>query len=244
MKTDAIKSIRDKFQEAHALRSDTSALFRELREQYRDKIAAISSNPALSAYGKQQERQKVAAQYEKELMRLSKQVFDAYKKTIKEAKEQAEKILLASIPKTDEKKRKFFQQQAEELAAKVLFATNPQTAKDALAQLVKAANEPELASSVKERFMQLSQHAINLCAPAEQMQMRKELGELYEHLSQNSLTQEAREARQLVEQADAMLGVRLFSPIVEQAAYEISPQASRYLNDPDAYFEKFGADGQ
>jgi hypothetical protein len=244
MKTDAIKSIKGKFQEAYALRSDTSALFRELREQYRDKIATIFSNPALSAYGKQQESQKVAAQYQKELMRLSKQVFDAYKKTIKEAKEQAEKILLASIPKTDEKKRKFFQQQAEELAAKILFATNPQTAKDALAQLVKAANEPELAASVKERFMQLSQHTINLAAPAEQMQMRKELGELYERLSLNSTTEEAREAKRLMEQADAMLGAKLFSPIVEQAAQEISPQASRYLNDPDAYFEKFGADGR
>lgn len=238
-----IEDIKKKIDYAYTIQNSSTTLMRQLMDEFREQKTRINYDRSLSDVGKRERIVKLQAEWERKALDLARDIKSNYQKAVTDVKEASTKIMHADIPEVDSSTHQSFRVKVDELQSQVLFATSATAAKKALKELVKEASHPSLASEVKGQFLQLSQQAFDIAAnQMEALSMRKELGDLYQQLSKNGLTEEGRAASNIVDQADAMVNAQLFSPLVRSALQEISPLCKHYVNDPDAYFSKNGGE--
>ncbi|MES5264257.1 hypothetical protein [Priestia megaterium] len=231
-----IEAVKENIGAANSIHSSITELVTMDLEEYRAERSKVFNNRNLSQEGKQEQYKAIREKYERQFLELAKAMKDTYHKHIKDAKEQAEKVMIAEVPKASDHNRKLFDQKTEALKAKVNFSLNLADAKKALEEIVSIANEPELAVEAKSLLMKLSQQVMGLARTGSELQSTKyELGEMYKGLAEKAMTEEAREASQLLEYTGRMESITLFSPLITGAIQEVSQDAARYMNDPDKY---------
>ncbi|MED4755675.1 MULTISPECIES: hypothetical protein [Priestia] len=238
MTKQTIETVKENIGAANSIHSSITDLVTMDLEEYRAERSKVFNNRNLSQEGKQEQYKAIRKKYERQFLDLAKALKDTYHTHVKDAKEQAEKVMIAEVPKASDHKRKVFDQKAEALKAKVNFSLDLADAKKALEEIVSIADEPELAIEAKSQLMQLSQQVMSLTATDNELQSTKyELGEMYKRLAEKAMTEKAREASQLLEYMGRMESVTLFSPLVTGAIQEVSQDAAKYMNDPEKYLK-------
>ncbi|MGC4376204.1 hypothetical protein WD019_04585 [Fictibacillus sp. Mic-4] len=236
--TNTLKDAQNKIHFAQTLRGEYTKFFREVLDEYRSKKGLISSNRELSDEGKRKQIEKLNAVYERKFLELSRDLQREAKKAAKEAKQTAEVLLVSELPKVDAHKRSLFDRKVEEIEAKVKFALTPARAKEALSELLALADEPALAHEIKGKILALSEHVISLAPPADQLNLRKEIGDLYDTAARNALPDGAEDAKKVIETADGILNTSGISSAVEIALREVSVWTSTYIHNPDEYLNQ------
>ncbi|OVE34252.1 hypothetical protein CCZ20_27495 [Priestia aryabhattai] len=244
MAKESIKAVKENIDAANGIASSIQELITMDLDSYRSAKSKVFNNGNLSADGKRKQYDIIKSNYERQFLTLAKTLKDTYHSHLKDAKELAEKVMIADVPETSSLKRKLFDQKAEALKAKVTFSLNADDAKQALREFVSIADEPELALEAKSQLMHLSQQVMSLTTnERDSLAARQALGQMYNELSQKAMTEEGREASEALENMNRMESVTLFSPLVTGAIQEVSVEAARYMNDPDAYFKLESQEG-
>ncbi len=235
-----IEKIREKVEYGRKVQDSTTALMRDFLDEFKAKRMAIRNDRTLSEVGQNEQISKLQGEYEKKALLFAKEIKDEYANTLAEARNEAEKIVLSDIPAADDRTKKLFAAKMDELSARVLFATTPVAATAALSEIVEAAGEhPALAAETKSKFLQLSQTAVGLTSDQkETLQIRKNLGNMYDQLSQKAMGEDGRAAAEIISQADAMKESQIFNSLVVNALREVSTTVSTFANNPDEYFAR------
>ncbi|MFC7320072.1 hypothetical protein [Halobacillus campisalis] len=113
--------MRDKLQKAQELMQGNTMLFKEVINEYRDQKYEVNRNTELSAAGKEKALQRLSKEYEKKSVKLANQLKQERNDLASDAKKEAQKVLTSKLPSVNEKKRKLFSQQADDLEARVLL---------------------------------------------------------------------------------------------------------------------------
>ncbi|WP_027956647.1 hypothetical protein [Halobacillus kuroshimensis] len=232
--------MREKLQRAQELMQGNTILFKEVIDEYREKRSEVNRNTELSASGKEKALQRLSKEYEKKSMKIAKQLKQERNDLASDAKKEAEKILTSQLPDVNEQKRKIFSQRVDNLEARVLFATTPDNAIVALGELAKAAEEPTLAYELKPKVMQLSQSILGTITDSnEAISTRKELGQMYEELSEKAKPEGSQEANDTIEAANSIMSAGLVGEAVRNALREVSVMTSSMIDQPQEYFGKY-----
>ncbi|QSF36958.1 hypothetical protein [Priestia megaterium] len=215
-------------------RQQSTRRFRELMDKFREKKATINRNRDLSDSGRQKQITKLKAVYERKALELSHSMQLDGKKTALEVKKAAELFLLSEIPAVDSHKQALFNQKADQIEAAVKYAVTPKRAKEALDKLVELADEPGLAHVVKGKVLALSDGIIAMTTnPTARMEVQRELGRLFDDVSEKSMPEGSKEAKSIIETADLLLNSSGISPAVHTALREISIETSSFLDRPE-----------
>ncbi|MGG0275715.1 hypothetical protein [Bacillus rhizoplanae] len=170
-------------------------------------------------------------------MTQMKESREKYDNLLKEAKLEAEKILVADAPEVDAHTQKLFDLALGNTKGAVMFAATSQTAVDALGKLVAAANEPALARQIKSDFMQLSQQVLASVSGGNTFEIRKQLASIYDTLQTKSEVGDTAGARAALRDIQYMQSTHFAVGMVQDTLMEISKDTARYANEPARYFE-------
>ncbi|MDC3418710.1 hypothetical protein [Aquibacillus salsiterrae] len=234
-----IMTMQEKVNYAQQLRGESTRIYRELLDNHRAEKGKILSDRELSEEGKQGRIARIKNIDEVKMVRTAEHLRMEHDEPLRQLIEQGEAFITSNLPEVSETKRKLFDLKAQELEGRILFATNAENARKALDELINEANEPALASELRAKMPQLGQHVVNLATNStDRMALNKEIGKLFQVVSNRSLPEGAEEVRNLMDQSRALLEASMTSQIVHTAMREISTLGASYLDNTEEYFEK------
>jgi hypothetical protein len=234
-----LTKVKDQIIKARELQSSTTKEFASMLDRYRQDRLRIRDNSHLTEEGQDHAIDRLRKKHELLVLGKSRSIKQRYEKSLQNAKQDAEAILLQELPKVEDRKQQLFNLRLQELEGQIMFAANAEAALSALNEMLEAADEPALALQVKEKFVGLSQNVLALVSgTAEQLSMRKGLSDLYNMISASSRPEGAEEAAMLLDEATRMLtGGHIYTDLIGNALQEISRNATIYLENPDDYFK-------
>ncbi|NQX61818.1 hypothetical protein [Paenibacillus qinlingensis] len=158
-----------------------------------------------------------------------------YTESLLQAKQLAERLIHAKVPKVDAEKQERFEKCLTELRTEILLA-NPKTAKDKLAAFIQSIDEPAFATRVRDIFTDLVTPILQ-AAGSDAGSYRQQLLGLFEGVKTSTLSEEAQEAIELLGVSEELLQTRTFNLAIETAiGQNFGPRISSFVNRPDEYF--------
>jgi|GEM_PF-3654423 len=233
----SINNIHENIKKAHDIRSNVVSIMREfVLDPFREEKSKVYHNRHLSEEGKQVEMSRVRDYFEVEAMRNFRDMKKAFHEALNTARSEAEKILTQPLPKVDERKQELFNQKISQVRAAVMFSAGASTALEALEGLLHF-EEPALAKQAADITLELSKGILSELNGEERLKVKKQLGAIHAELAKRGQPKDAQEARQALDTVNDLSGSRLAKDLIINALREISPNISKYANDPDKYFE-------
>lgn len=229
-----LDAIKEKLGQAHEIQHASTGVYRQWRDKYNEEVSKISANRDLSADGKYKMKELLKKRKTVELMKLSRQQIDEYRKVLSEASKEADKIANAKPAEVDPVKAERFEKSFGELKTAVMLAT-PEKAISILNEFIDATDEPALVDRIRAEFAAVVAPVIAQARP----EQKQNLNDLFEHTRRKAKGPEAIEAEQLKATAEAMQNSGFFGLSVIKAVMEISKEASDYVNKPETFFEKY-----
>lgn len=234
----SIEKIQENIQTVYELRHGVKGLINETLKELREEKGRIQGNRLLTSEGKREEENKLREKSEKNFLGRVLRVDDMVNLLLDESKENAEKILTATVPPVNEQQQKLFDMTLKSVEGKITFALGMNQAMGAIEELVQAANEPLLAQQALNKFMTLSQTVLGLAANSEKAGLKQQLGAIYKQLDEKAQVDGAQKARAALNTISAMKGAGYVTGYVKDALKEVSQNAAEYVNNPRAYFEQ------
>lgn len=236
----SIEKIQTNIQKVHELKSGVTGMIKDAVFAYRSEKGKIRSNRMLTDEGKHAEEKKLQAQFEKAFMGQMLKVDEEKKRLITEGKNEAMKVLTATLPPVSETKQKLFDMELKKAEGKVTFALGANSAVQALESLINQSSEPILAQQARELFLKQSSHVIGLANDSEKSALKQRLNNMFQQLDSKATTDEQKQAKVALESISALEGSGYCTGYVKEALGEISKKTSDLVNTPKAYFDSVG----
>ncbi len=238
--SDKLNSINENMMVARDITNALTGNFLRYLQSFREDKTRVMTNRELTEEGKRKKLEREQQRHEVAVMKMIHNERTKRDEHLNAAIKDATAIITADLPKVDAETEKLFMQRVDELEGKVLYATNANTARQALEEMAANATEPALAAIVRDRIRQLTQQVLPLANEGEQLTLRQALGRLYEDVSNRALPVGAKEARERLETAKGLLSAPMVSELILNNLGEISNDAVRYANNTTAYFNEKG----
>jgi len=230
--------MKEHIQKAHEIKESATSKYRELLQKMNGEISEINNDFRLSPEGKQYLISDLKKEYKEELMKLAKQIKAEYQLELSKAKISAEKVLESPIKKPDENVIGKYREQVEELKTRVMLSLKPETAKDMVSEFVKGIDDPYLANEFKKEFATVITPIISNVHGAEGAKIKHALTETYDKLNKDFMTDEQREAKQIIESTGSMASAKVFNYTVLQSVSDsFGRDAAAIVNEPEKYFQ-------
>lgn len=228
-----VQEIVSLIEKAREVKQTSTSKYRSFQDEYVSKKAQIkrkySAGEAAEVsdyFGKVKTR---------ELMLSLRAQKREYTESLTQAKQLAERLIHAKVPKVDAEKQERFDKRLTEVRTEILLA-NPKTAKDKLAAFIQSIDEPAFAAKVRDIFPELITPILQAAGP-DAGAYKHQLLSLFEGVKTSTLSEEAQEAVELLGISEDLLQARPFNLAIERAIGEnFGPQISSFINRPDEYF--------
>ncbi|MGM7724375.1 hypothetical protein [Metabacillus sp. Hm71] len=230
--------MKNNITKAHEILNGSTGRYRELLDKMEKEIKKVKDDKKFSDHGKDVIIREIKKDFEEDLMKLSQQIKKEYQGELSKAKAVAEKALDNPTKKPDEKAIAKYRQQVEELKTKVMLSLKPDSAKGLVEDFVKGINDPYFANEFRTEFASVITPILSNVGGPEAAQIKHALSGTYEKLSDGFLTDEQREAKEVIESVDHMMGSRVFNfSVIDSVNGAFGRSISEQVNDPDSYFE-------
>lgn len=229
-----LQSIKEKIEQAYDLKHASTGVYRKWQDEYRVEVNKISKNRNLTDSGKFKLKELLSERKTVELMKLSKSQQDQYRSLLSEAQKEARKVADSKPAAVDKAIAERFDKAFGELKTAVMLAT-PEKAIKILNDFVEGTEEPALVDRIRSEFSSIIAPVVG----QSKQEDKNKLIDLFEHTQRKAKGAEVMEAEQLMEQAEGMSGQKFFSLAVMERVIEVHPEAKKYLNSPDAFFEEY-----
>jgi hypothetical protein len=237
--------MRENIQKAHEIRNGVTGQYRSIMMKLQEKEAKIKQDVNLSTVGQQEQIAKLKKEHSRELMQFAKQVKDEYQMEVIRAKGKAERFLENPNKKPDDSTLKKYEHSLNDLKTRVLLSIRPDRAAEMVAEYAKGIEDPYIASQLREQFAEVITPIISQANGADGAKLKASLTDVYSKLESNFITDEQSEAKQVIEQADAMFSAKLFNPLViDNIKDSYDRRTADYINTPDTYFHLEKAEGE
>lgn len=232
-----LQSAKDNLQKARDLQYSGTRFMLEYRQQVQKATGEVERDNRLSMEGKREAKQEIRKQLGIDFLQKSHTRKQEYVSTLKKAVRDADAVVFAAIKKPDATKVQRFESELHDIKTQLLLTTNAERGYEKLTSFISRLNDPYLAGIVRENFSELSSSI--LTAPGADAKIRLQLSGTYDQLKRNFETDEVREARDIMELANAMAeDPHLYtSGIVHDSAVEtFGAEYGRYIDKTDSFF--------
>src|SRR5699024_1218308 len=124
MTKNTIESLQGKIGKSRTIRGEITRFSRLELENYRAEVSKINTDRTLSDAGKAIQIGYLKEDTEEKVLKMAQTFRKMENDALNAAREGANKILVGSLPKVDAQKQKLFQQKADQLEARAIFATS------------------------------------------------------------------------------------------------------------------------
>lgn len=236
-----IEQIKKHIDNARVAESLTTSEALERKRKVQAEMSEIMRNRDLSDVGRANAVNRLKQKHGIEFLQDAYKLKQIYMAELKKAKEGAEAIVYAKAKKPDAVKIERFEDELKALKTELMLTTRADTAKQKvnafIQKHVKAADDRYFAFRVRDDFQQIAAPILE-SAGTESAKYRAILGEMFERLDQISLSDDAREARQILDLAGGMMerGSLFSGLVIESMTDTLGREYASYLNKPEEFF--------
>ncbi|HET7579769.1 MAG TPA: hypothetical protein VFK33_10845 [Bacillales bacterium] len=229
---------KEYLQKAREISGNTAKEYREWAEKVQAEISKANVDTDLSSQGREKKVAELKQKYGVELMQSAHRAKDQYQTWLKRAQREADKVANAKPKKPDAAKVERFSDGFKRLKTELMLATRPESAEQKLRDFVASIDEPYFANEVADQFAELVPHVTNI-AGNDANRYRLKLAGMYEDLQRNHVSDDVKEAREVLEASNHALGnPKIFAPLVEENVSEmLGGEYGRQVNEPETFFE-------
>lgn len=236
-----IQQIREHIDKARLAESLTTSEALERKRKVQAEMGEIMRNRDLSEIGRANAVSTLKQKHGIEFLQDAYKLKQIYMAELKKAREGADAIVYAKAKKPDAVKIERFEEELKALKTELMLTTRAETAKQKVEAFIqkhaKTADDRYFALRVRDGFQQIAAPILE-SAGTESAKYRAILGEMFERLDQASLSDDAREARQILDLADAMMerGTLFSGLVVESMTETLGREYASFLNNPEKFF--------
>ncbi|EKN66039.1 hypothetical protein BABA_17387 [Neobacillus bataviensis LMG 21833] len=225
--------MREHIQKAHEIQQATTGQYRALMMMLKEEESKIGKDATLSELGRKQKIAELKKQHGRQLMQFAKQAKDDYQTEVIRAKGKAERFLENPNKKPDDAAVKKYERGLAELKTRVLLSTRADRAAEMISEFAKGIEDPYIANQFRDQYAEV----ITPIIPQADGTVKSNLSKLYDKLESDFITDEQREAKQIIEQADSMFSAKLFNPtVIDNVKDSYDRRVADYINTPDTFF--------
>ncbi|QQE73156.1 hypothetical protein KDJ56_14630 [Brevibacillus composti] len=236
-----IQQIRSHIDKARIAESLTASEALERKRKVQAEMGEIMRNRELSEIGRTKAVAALKQKHGIEFLQDAYKLKQVYMEELRKAKEGADAIVYAKAKKPDAVKLERFEDELKALKTELMLTSRAETAKQKVEAFiqkhVKSADDRYFAFRVRDEFQQIASPILE-SAGTESAKYRAILGDMFERLDQISLSDDAREARQILDLADSMIerGSLFSGLVVESMTETLGREYASYLNKPEEFF--------
>lgn len=224
--------MRKYLDEAHGVTSRATAHYLELVKKFKAEESEIRRDPRWTADGQEYYLKGIKKDYEEDVVRMSKELKGEYLSWIDKAKKEAEKVLSSPVKQADEQKLAKYSQSVNELKAKVMLALRPESSAKLVTDFVSEIDDPYIAAQFRQEFSTV----IGSVIPGAKPEVKQQLAAAFDKLESDYITDEVKEARDVLEMAESMEKGTIFNySVLDNAKDTFGAQFVPFINNPDAY---------
>lgn len=237
-----IQKVREHIDKARIAESITTSEALERKRKVQAEMSEIMRNRDLSEIGRANAVSTLKQKHGIEFLQDAYQLKQIYMAELRKAKEGADSIVYAKPKKPNAVMLERFEDELKALKTELMLTTRADTAKQKVEAFihkhVKTADDRFFAFRVRDEFQTIATPILET-AGIESAKYRSILGEMFERLDQISLTDDAREARQILDLADSMMerGTLYSGLVIESMTDTLGGEYASYLNKPEVFFE-------
>lgn len=240
---------RKHMEKAREITHGSTEVYRLFHDKVREELDQINRNRDLSAEGRMKRKRELTEKKAVEFLQQSHTQKQRYLAEVKKARRLADEVVYSAVKKPDQTMLDRFEADLRSLKTELMFVPNQRTAYEKLADFVRKIDDPYLAGRVRDEYAEISEKIMG--APGDigaqlggdggavSLPIKHVLGDLYGRLKSDYESEEVREARQVLEAAEAHLAdPRVYIPLVERTATELlGREYGSYINSTDKFFE-------
>lgn len=237
-----IQKVREHIDKARIAESITTSEALERKRKVQAEMSEIMRNRDLSEIGRSNAVSTLKQKHGIEFLQDAYQLKQIYMAELRKAKEGADAIVYAKPKKPNAVMLERFEDELKALKTELMLTTRADMAKQKVEAFihkhVKTADDRFFAFRVRDEFQTIAAPILET-AGTESAKYRAILGEMFERLDQISLSDEAKEARQILDLADAMMerGTLFSGLVIESMTDTLGGEYAKYLNKPEEFFE-------
>ncbi|HDR3895212.1 hypothetical protein [Bacillus sp. FSL W7-1334] len=229
--------MKEHIEKARKIQEGVTSQYLELQKALQEELEEVKRDLTLSEIGRAQKSEQLQKEHGKKLMEFAKQVKNDFQAAVTKAKVSAERFLLENVDKESntkpsDTKVKLFEQGLSDLKIRIMLSTNPTRALERINQFVDSIDDAYLANQLRNQFAEL----IQCVGESGGATVKAELLKVYNKLETDFITEDQREAKQIINQADTLFGLSLFNSIVVDSVREFyGHNYADYINRPEMY---------
>lgn len=228
---------KDYLLKAIAIKEATTKSYREWAEKVRAELEKTKYDPDLSASGREKRLKELRQTHGVELLQAAYRASDEYKTWINRAKKAAEDALYKGPHKPSREKIERFNKDFKRFKTELMLSANAESAEKKLHDFVSKIDDPYFANEVIEQFHDIASTILNV-AGGEAQEYRVKLAQVYERLQNDHMSEEAKEAREILHSISND-SPKIFAPVVEENATSLlGDEFGQFVNDPERFFSQ------
>jgi hypothetical protein len=242
-----IEKALNSIQKAHEIRGNKSAFLKEEALPIRDMIKQIKGDKSLSPTGKAEKIKELKEKQTEIFMRKVSLRKQEYQRNLQEAKTIAKGIIESNVVYPDDATKLKFSRELSELKFKISMLDTRASMKE-IASFVDNLNDAGSATLLLESFHEIAGKFSNT---SNADGFKSELTQLYKRVQTEFTPEEVIEAESIIETADSSMNNRLFTLVMPGDNPSLNPEyslinevfsreATRFYQDPEAYYESKG----
>ena len=228
---------KEYFEKAKAIKTNSTKAYREWSEKARREIEKAKFDLDLSPQGREKKVAELRKKYGLELMQSAYRLKDEYQTWVERAKKAAKDELYDKLKKPAAEKIDRFNRDFKRFKTDLMLTPRVSAAEQKLNAFIASIDDPYLANEVPDQFDEIAGTILNV-AGNESPQYRLKLSQTYQQLQDNFMSDDAKEAKKVIESLADDEPV-IFNPVVgENASDLLGGEYAKYINEPEAFFEK------
>lgn len=237
--------MREHIQRAYQIREGVTSQYRSIMMKLQENEAKINQDVTLSPVGKKEKIAQLRKEHGRELMKFAKQVKDEFQMEIIKAKGKAERFLDNPNKKPDEAILRKYERSLNDLKTRVLLSLRSDRAAEMVTQFAKGIEDPYIANQLREQFAEVITPILSKVDGADGAKIKANLTQLYDRLENDFITDEQHEAKEVIENADALFNTKLFNPtVIDNVKQTYDRRIADYINTPDTFFHLENAEAE
>lgn len=233
--SEKVIGIEEKLMQAYNFNNGSTANFVKFLREYREEAEKIKVDRYLTSEGKAEMILTLKDVKTFELMNETLLHKAKYEMIVNAVLKEAEEVANEPFPAVDQVRADQFEKELSDLKTSVLLSTNVERSLDEVVKFVDATKENSLLDRVRGEFASLVAPIIGSLP----LEKRELLNSLFADVKDKALGPDRIEALKLIEQAKVALNAPTYELTVQNAVQELGMNATKYLNDPQAYINNY-----